>query len=469
MKTTLKILLLGTLLCAMLVPTLASCAKCKHKETKWEDEVAATCSVAGVRYKVCKECGESFGREEYEISHVFEQGLCVYCGKAQYGGEYLEYREITLDGEEGYEVIGRGNSTAVNVEIPSLRNGKPVLSVAARAFMGNKTILSVSFGKNVKRIGEMAFSGCEALTTVTYHEQSELAVIEGAAFLGCVRLKAFVVPTGVTALPQEMLKGCTALTDLVLHSGITAIGENALEGCDAITYREEGGAKYLGAEGAPHLLLAGVTDKSITAFTVPADTRIIGTSAFLGCAALEQVTLPEGVLALSPYAFTACTSLDAITLPSTLISIGTAAFAECAALTSLTVPAGVSHIGERAFYKCTVLSALELSSGIKTVGAFAFLSTALTYTEHEGGKYLGNAENPYLVLADTAADLTALTIHGNTRVVANGALADSDAASILRVEVGADVITLGAGAFLGCTSLEELVFPPADDWKSATV
>ncbi len=469
MKRMLNTLVLGALLCALLASTLVSCAKCKHKETEWQDEVAATCSVAGIRIKVCKECEAELDREEYETSHVFEEGICVYCGKAQYGGEYLEYREITLDGEVGYEVIGRGNSTAVHVEIPSLRNGKPVLAVAARAFMGNKTILSVSFGKNVKKIGEMAFSGCEVLERVTYHEASELAVIEGAAFLGCVQLKSFTVPAGVTVLPQEMLKGCVALTELVLHSGITAIGENALEGCDAITYREENGAKYLGAEGAPHLVLAGVLDKSITTFTVPSDTRIIGTSAFLGCAALERVILPEGLLGLSAYAFAACTSLDEIALPSTLCRIGTFAFAECASLASLTVPAGVTEIGEKAFYKCAALASVALPDGIRTVGAFAFLSTALTYTEHAGGKYLGNAENPYLVLVDIAAGLSSLAIHGRARVVANGALADADAEGILRVEVGADLVTLGAGAFLGCTSLEEMVFATADGWKIATV
>ena len=469
MKKTIKALLLGVLLCALLVPMLASCAKCKHEETKWEDEVAATCSVAGVRHKVCKDCGETFGREEYEISHIYEEGLCVYCGKAQYGSGYLEYREITLDGEEGYEVIGRGNSTAVNVEIPSMRNGKPVLSVKADAFKGNKTILSVHFGKNVKKIGEQAFSGCVALTSVTFHEGSELALIEGAAFLGCVGLTSFTVPVGVTELPMEAFKGCSNLAELGLHSGIIAIGENALEGCDAIVYDEENGAKYLGAEGTPHLLLAGITDTSVTAFTVPSDAKIIGTSAFLGCTKLSSVTLPEGLLSLSPYAFVGCKSLSVLTLPSTLKSIGMAAFAECTGLTSLLIPSGVEHIGERAFYKCTSLASIDLPDGIKTVGAFAFRETALTFTEQGGGKYIGNAENPHLILVDIASGLTSLAIHDNTRVVANGALASAVASELLSVTVGADAVTLGKGAFVGCTSLEELIFTTTQGWKIATV
>ena len=259
------------------------------------------------------------------------------------------------------------------------------------------------------------------------------------------------------------------LETLTLHGGITSIGESALEGCGAITYSEDGGAKYLGAADVPHLLLVEITDKSVTSFTVPADTRIIGTAAFLGCTALEAITLPEGVLSLSSYAFAACTALAEISLPSTLQSIGAYAFAECAALEAITLPEGVAHIGEKAFYKCVTLAAIQLPRDIKTVGIFAFLQTALTYTEWNGGKYLGNTENPYLVLVDTASGITALAVHDRTRVIANDALADSDCAAVESVTLGADVITLGAGAFVGCTALEELIFSTTEGWKVATV
>ena len=465
----LKTLFLSLLIACLLLPTLASCGKCKHKESEWVDEIEATCSVAGTRVKKCTECGAELDREQYSTNHLYEEGACIYCGRAQYGSEFLEYAEITLDGEEGYEVIGYGNSNAKAVEIPALRNGKPVLSVRARAFYNNQQITSVTFGKNVKKIGESAFYGCKVLESVTFHENSEAEVIGAAAFAECVLLKAFSVPSGVSVIPAQMLRGCTALNALTLHSGITSIGESALEGCDAITYSEENGAKYLGAADVPHLLLLEVIDKSITSFTVPADTRIIGTSAFRACTKLTSISLPEGVLALSPYAFSACTSLESVTLPSTLVAVGTAAFAGCTLLESLTLPSGVLHIGEKAFYQCRALTALELPSDVKTVGALAFLQTGLSHVTWEGGRYLGNAENPYLVFVGIESDLLSLTIHENTRVVANGAMAGTSAASLISVTVGANVVTLGAGAFLGCESLEALVFSTQDGWKIATV
>lgn len=468
MKNFLKLCGLPLLLVCILLPLLASCTKCEHKDTEWEYEVDATCSVAGTRVRICKKCGAEVHREQYETAHQYnDDNECIYCGGARYGSEYLEYREITLDGEAGYEVVGRGNSTAKVIEIPALRNGKPVLSVAARAFANNLMITSVTFGKNVKRIGEKAFYGCTELGSATFSENSELAVIHGAAFEGCVRLQAFAVPLGVTEIPQEMLKGCAKLTSLTLHSGITMIGENALEGCDAIVYKEENGVRYLGPDDMPHLVLAGVTDKTVTAFTVPSDTRIIGTAAFQGCDALRDITLPEGVTSLSDYAFAACASLETLTLPTTLQNVGAYAFAGCFSLCALTVPAATVHIGEKAFYKCTSLTSLSLPAGIKKVGSFAFLQSALSFEELGGGKYLGNSENPYLVLVDTAAGVTELVIHEQTRVVASGALADSDCAALLSVEVGASVITLGAGAFVGCEALEQLTFREASGWRVA--
>ena len=465
----LKILFLPLLLACLLLPALTSCGECKHKESEWVDEIEATCSVAGTRVKKCTECGAELDREQYSTNHLYEEGTCIYCDRTQYGAEFLEYREITLDGEEGYEVIGYGSSNAKVVEIPALRNGKPVLSIRASAFSNNQVITAVTFGKNVKEIGERAFYGCVALESVTFHENSEATLIGAAAFAECGRLKSFSVPAGVSAIPAQMLNGCAMLETLTLHGGITSIGESALEGCDAITYSEDGGAKYLGAADVPHLLLVEITDKSVTSFTVPADTRIIGTEAFLGCTALEAITLPEGVLSLSSSAFAACTALADVSLPTTLQSIGAYAFAGCEALTDIVIPAATAHIGERAFYKCFALSAIQLPSSIKTMGVFAFLQTALSYTEWNGGKYLGNTENPYLVLVDTASGITALTVHDRTRVIANDALADSDCAAVESVTLGADVITLGAGAFVGCTALEELIFSTTEGWKVATV
>ena len=453
------------LLTVLMLFTLASCAPCKHKNAEWEVVVEATCTVAGTKHKVCADCGEVVEEKQYDTGHIYQVGFCKFCGRAQYDSQYFTYEEITLNGEEGYELVDMGNSKALAVEIPALKNGKPILSVADRAFMG-KDITSVHFGKNVQRIGEQAFAECASLESVTFTDTSELTTIGVAAFEGCTSLKSFAFPVGVTTVSARLFSGCTSLETLTLHDGIRALDEEALADCDAIEYTEEGGVKYLGTETAPHLFLVQATDKTLTAFSVPQDTRILASGAFSGCTALVTVTLPEGLLAIGPYAFAACTVLENLQLPTTLERIDQYAFAECATLTAMTVPAGVVHIGAHAFDKCTALSSVSLPSGLRTLGEFAFYQTAVAATSHGGGLYLGNAQNPYLVLIGAEAGVRDLVLHGDTAVVANSALVGTDLESFVG---GASLCTVGERAFAGCESLVSVTITPATGWKTSAI
>ncbi len=467
MKITLK-MLLAALLCCLALLALCACGKCEHKETEWVNEIEATCAVAGTRVKTCGACGAELEREQYSTGHQYQGGACIFCGRAELGSDYYQYREITLGGVEGWEIVHFANSTAPTVEVPALRRGKPVLSIAAGAFQDNENITALVVSRNLKRIGDMAFAGCKMLKTVTFHESCELTEIGAAAFAGCEALQAFAFPVGVTAIPDRMFERCTELTTVLLHDGILSLGEDAFSECENIDCSEEGGAKYLGTANVPHLLLVGVADKTVTEFVVPADTRIVGAGAFAGCTLLERLTFSEGVLALGHSALAGCVALQAITLPETLEIIEDGAFAGCTLLQTITLPASTLHIGERAFADCTALSSVILPGGIETVGALAFAGTALTYTESAGGRYLGSAENPHLVLVDAVAGLSALTVHEETRVIANGAMADASAAGALTsVVLGARVRTVGARAFAGCTSLSAVAFPEGGEWLAA--
>lgn len=444
---------------------LVSCGRCSHKETEWVVDVEATCAVAGTEQKQCSQCGEILDTREYEVDHMYDEGVCVYCGTAQYGSSYFEYREITVNGESGYEVIGIGNSTALHVEIPALKGGKPILSVAAGAFAELDRITSVSFGKNVQQIGASAFLGCTALEEVVFAEKSELKTIGTAAFSGCTALGAFSFPAGVTEIPTLLFEGCTALSSVTLHEGIVQIGDGAFAECEAMIYEEIGGAKYLGTATSPHFLLVAVTDRTVSSFTVPEDTKLIGEAAFLGSAALREVSLPEGLCFVGAYGFAACGKLASLTLPEGVAAIGAFSFAECAALESVSLPETLTDIGEKAFYRCTALAALALPSSVRSVGQFAFLDTALVPTLHGGGQYLGNGEEPYLVLVGVDADVTALTLPAATRVVADGALAA--ATQLTALVLGDDTVTLGKNNGNGYRNLTAVTLPQGTEWLAA--
>ena len=68
-----------------------------------------------------------------------------------------------------------------------------------------------------------------------------------------------------------------------------------------------------------------------------AEVRILGGEAFYMDAALERVTVPEGIRVIGPDAFKGCTRLREITLPDSLEKIDPSAFQGCGALSVIRV------------------------------------------------------------------------------------------------------------------------------------
>ncbi|MBE6539583.1 MAG: leucine-rich repeat domain-containing protein [Ruminococcaceae bacterium] len=65
----------------------------------------------------------------------------------------------------------------------------------------------------------------------------------------------------------------------------------------------------------------------------------IALSAFEGCTALKEITLPNTVTEIQARAFYGCSALTEVDLPDELTKIGGSAFSECAALKKITIPA----------------------------------------------------------------------------------------------------------------------------------
>ena len=400
-----------TVLVLLTALSLASCGKCRHKETEWVVEKEATCTVIGKKVQKCLKCGEVLNTQEVTQNCRYYDGVCIYCGEARYGNEYLAYREIERDGVAGYEVTGRGNCASVKLEIPTHHNGKPVLAIADGAFQGDETVTELTVGKNVREIGASAFAGCTNMTAVTFAENGTVAVMGAGAFKNCTALTAFVLPANVQHLSASLFEGCTALTAVTLHGRLQSIGDNAFLSCDELQYKTENGMRFLGTADNDCFVLAGV-EKTVTAVEIPATVKIVASGAFSGCTALSAVVLPEGVISLGAYAFSGCASLNSVTLPDTLTKIGDNAFWACTALVSLTLPDHVTEIGAYAFKNCSNLSALVLPDDLRSIGEFAFIGTALT-----------------------------------------------------EIVLPASLETLGACAFSGCNALSSVVFAAQTGWK----
>ena len=71
--------------------------------------------------------------------------------------------------------------------------------------------------------------------------------------------------------------------------------------------------------------------------TLSKNIQCIADEAFLGCSALEELKLPEGLVSIGDRAFEGCEAIQSVNIPSTLEAIGKAAFLNCDKIAKLDV------------------------------------------------------------------------------------------------------------------------------------
>ena len=328
-----------------------------HTYSEWSVIADATCAAKGEEARACA-CGVRETRELPMRTHAFADGACGLCMATQ----GLEYEAF---GKDSYMLVGRGSATATSIVIPAYHEGKPVVS-----------------------IGEAAFEYCSDIVSV-------------------------VIPDSVTDIDEWAFQNCASLSSVRIPSTLKYMGEFAFYECYALTYTLLNGGKYLGNDENPYVCLTGVMDTGVTSFAIHNDTRILGTAAFGGCAALTSLTIPSGTTSIGAYAFSGCASLTSLTIPASVedinadmfvgctlliqeeggvyyvdkwvlscdsaltdvslrtdtIGISGSAFSDCAELASITIPDSVLHVGHRAFSNCTLL--LREEDGVYYVGKWA--------------------------------------------------------------------------------------------------
>ena len=135
----------------------------------------------------------------------------------------------------GYIVTGdSGQSTAI--VIPAEHEGLPVVEIADSAFAYSKhksDIFSVTIPDSVTAIGKNAFYSRQSdLTTVNIGENSELKTIGNNAFSGCRALTSIWLPASVTSIGDSAFNNCGSLNTITVASGNTVYsseGNNLIE------------------------------------------------------------------------------------------------------------------------------------------------------------------------------------------------------------------------------------------------
>lgn len=337
---------------------------------------------------------------------------------------------------------------------------------------------------SIIKIDDNAFKDCTGITKVTISEYDNLDEdryydhfsIGSSAFEGCTSLKEVVLSKDVYKLDKKAFAGCTALERINLNDLMAdAIGDYAFNGCKSLTSLEL--PLSINNLGKGAFMNTGLTELVIPDRQDNVAQLTIGESAFCGCEGIRKLTINDTRVMLDSKAFVNCKTLEEITMPITTY-YGQAVFEGCEKVKKLIY---------------TNTPPIDDNSAYNTLwGGYAYYFTRV-YSEkdyHDMAGMFDGAEDIEVILTDNVknigyqalegfSQMTKLTISDkNYSTPLNDTTTGSfelspfalkDCTGLTRIDfpesqyksVG---ISIGGGAFLGCTSLSTVTFPSNTDW-----
>ena len=242
-----------------------------------------------------------------------------------------------------------------------------------------------------------------------------------------------VIPSSYLGKPVIHIgdfRDCDTLVSIEIPNNIISISDRAFEHCE-------------------HL----------TSVTIPNSITSIERGTFNGCTRLTSINIPNSVTKLGYYAFSNCLSLPSINIPNSVTSIGEHAFDSCSSLSSIDIPNSVTSIGDYAFHACTSLTSISIPDSLTDLGAVAFGGcSSLAYTHYEKAYYLGNSNNPYLVLDEAEQSFEASTIVNTCKFIQADSFSYSFS-SLVSLEIPNSVTFIGSGAFINSRYFESVFIP----------
>ena len=395
----------------------------------------------------------------------------------------------TPEGEEGVPlVIGSSSSTNYTGvfsdcgSITSLKLPEHTAELGNYVFEGCTGLTTLHLPASLTKIGTYAFSGVP-LETLIFAEGSQLKEIGNSAFYGC-RLTEIALPEGLETIGNYAFQ-YSKLQSVTIPASVRTINQYAFGYCydlESVTFAKDSAIEMINQN-------AFINDRSLKSVTFDgcvAEELELGSSAFMGCTALESFVVPENVTKIGLSCFLFCISMTDFQFESVAkgtvsklekidnnafkgtgisefvfpessadsISLGTKMFFACPNLTSVTLSPQITNISD-VFTGCLRLESITIpaenknfisSGGViynQNQDVVDILFVYSVTTPDEEGKTLVD-ENGRVVLPS------------NTTQIGASAFAGRD--DIKSVVIPASVQTIGNYAFSGCVNLEEVIF-----------
>ncbi|MBQ8690063.1 MAG: leucine-rich repeat domain-containing protein [Clostridia bacterium] len=292
------------------------------------------------------------------------------------------------------------------------------------AFGDCTNLTSVTIGRNVTNIGYGTLEDCASLAHIivdvnnaTYKDidgnlytKDEKTLVKYAN--GKTEI-SFAIPDGVTSISDGAFENCTSLTNMSIPNSITEIGYYAFKGCTSLT----------------KIYISNIANWCKISFGDSyANPLCYANHIYINGQLITELVIPSGIV--NRYAFYNCTSLRSVTIGDGVTSIEYSAFEDCTNLTSVTIPDSVTRISSNAFDGCT----------------------SLRYNEYDNAYYLGNKNNPYVVLAKAKNEhIVSCNINENTKIIAPNAF--EYCTTITSITIPDSVTSIGNSAFCFCYGL----------------
>ncbi len=295
-----------------------------------------------------------------------------------------------------------------------------------------KNVETIKVHKYITLIASSAFTKAENLKTITFDKECELISIGSSAFKNLKKLENFNY-----------------------YGNLNSVGESVFDGCDSLKTTDYVGAKYIGSDTNPYLILyKGLNEETVK---VHKDCQAIFAKAFYSQGNIKTVTFEKDdvLKSIGTEAFSTSYVAD----PINDDSLQEKAEVPAPQITEISIPKSVTAMGDRVF-KCnetlkTVTFAENNSLNKIGIELFQFCRDLeeIKNFEHtnitviEDNMCRGNRKLKYFVIPNTVVTIKA-DVLWNCNSVASLTFEDNSVCEEIQMQ-----------AFRGCLLLQQVVIP----------
>ena len=296
----------------------------------------------------------------------------------------------------------------------------------------------------------------------SYVRGKKVASIAMSAFEGCSNIYSVTIPNTITRIGGAAFSGCSNLSSVVIPDSVTVIGTYAFKGCSNLvnisipnTIDEFGDGVF---DDCPQLFY--YEDNGIWYLGNEENNYLIAIK--LKEEDIANIQINTNCKFIYSSAFANNTKLTSITIPDSVIGICEQAFFNCLNLKKVIYGTGLKSIGNSAFRQCSLSNGIAIRDkledesvikpGIIRIGENAFNGCAMSNIDlGTDVVYIGASAFA------TCIFLESIKIPNSVTSIGEGAFENCN--SLNEVEISSSVVLIGNKTFSGCISLTRITIP----------